>query len=186
MIRRLLALLAVLVLLAACGDARPTTEGGYVAGQEGLTIIEPADRAAAPQVSGPSLLHEGQTLTLADHAGKVIVLNVWGSWCAPCRAEAADLADTARENPEVAFVGINTRDLDRGPALAFMRSFNVEYDSIYDPRGQVLLEFSGVLSPNGIPTTLVIDKEGRVAARVVGIVDRTTLTGLIDDIGQGT
>ncbi|MGJ3508922.1 TlpA family protein disulfide reductase [Enemella sp. A6] len=187
-LRRALVLFGVLTLglvLSACGNDRPTTQEGFVGGDGGLTIVPPDEREPAPMISGPDLASEGE-ISLADHAGKVIVLNVWGSWCAPCRAEAPDLVAAAAETEGTAqFVGLNTRDLGKAQGMKFVAEQGIPYPSIFDPQGELLLEFSGTIPPSGIPTTLVIDKEGRVAARVIGEVNKTTLVGLVEDIAAG-
>lgn len=173
------------VVLAGCSAEGPTTQEGYVGGSGGLTIVPPSERDPAPMVSGPDLASDG-TIDLADYAGQVIVLNVWGSWCAPCRHEAPDLVAAADETAGVAqFVGLNTRDLDKAQGMRFVENFELNYPSIFDPQGKLLLEFSGSIPPSGIPTTLVIDKEGRVAARVIGTVTKSTLVGLVEDIAAG-
>ena len=125
-------------------------------------------------------------MSTGDYPGKVVVINVWGSWCGPCRLEAKDLAEASEESTETAaFVGLNIRDSSPDAARAFVRAFEIGYPHIYDPNGEQLVRFAGTLPPNGIPTTLLIDREGRIAARVVGVVDKSTLLGLIDDVAQG-
>ena len=126
------------------------------------------------------------TVSTDDYPDRVVVINVWGSWCGPCRLEAKDLADASRETAKTAaFVGINIRDTNPDAARAFVRAFDVPYPHIYDPNGAQLVRFAGTLPPNGIPATLIIDRDGRIAARVVGVVDKTTLLGLINDVYQG-
>ncbi|SDB80242.1 Thiol-disulfide isomerase or thioredoxin [Raineyella antarctica] len=174
--------------LAACGGGSDSvnTQSGFVSGDGGVTILSPDKRPAAPVVSGPVLGGQGATLSTKASAGKVLVLNVWGSWCAPCRAEAPGLvAAAARTTDRADFIGLNTRDLDPHPAEAFERGFGVKYPSIYDPAGKLLLEFSDQLPPSGIPSTLVIDAQGRVAARIIGATTETTLVGVIDDVIAG-
>lgn len=180
---RVLALLVVgLLVLAGCGG--PTNNEGFVTGEPGLTRVAPEDREPGPVVAGTSL--EGTPLSTGDHRGKVVVVNLWGSWCAPCRKEAPDLEEAAQRTAGRAqFLGINFRDSAPGPALAFQRSFGVSYPSFYDPDGRLLLSWQGQLSPAGIPSTLVIDAEGRVAARIVGPTTATTLVGLVDDVAAG-
>ncbi|MCT1357924.1 TlpA family protein disulfide reductase [Rothia kristinae] len=120
-----------------------------------------------------------------DHPGKVVVVNVWASWCGPCRKEAPDLAAASRDTAKTArFVGLNIRD-DREAAQAFTRAFKTPYPSIFDPEGKQLVKFSGQLSTTAIPTTLVIDRAGRSAARITGPVDRDTLAALITDTANG-
>ncbi|MDO5681294.1 MAG: TlpA disulfide reductase family protein [Propionibacteriaceae bacterium] len=168
--------------LAGCSSGSGGAEG-FVAGKTGLTQVAVADRVEAPVASGPGL---GGGEVTTSHPGKVVVINVWGSWCEPCRAEAADLEAAWQDTKDVAqFVGIDTRDPDPAPALAFVRTFNITYPSIFDPQGRSLLEFSGTLPPSGIPSTLIVDAEGRIAARVIGEVDRNTLTGLVRDTAEG-
>lgn len=173
------------VVLAGCSAEGPTTQEGYVGGSGGLTIVPPDERDPAPMVSGPDLASDG-VIDLADYEGQVIVLNVWGSWCAPCRHEAPDLVAAAAETEGTAqFVGLNTRDLDKAQGMRFVENFELNYPSIFDPQGKLLLEFSGSIPPSGIPTTLVIDQEGRVAARVIGTVTKSTLVGLVEDVAAG-
>jgi len=193
-LRRALTALAggVLVLaLAGCGTSGAavgsTADQGFVSGDGGVTILAPDQRPAAPVVSGPKLGDDGATLSTDAWPGKVVVVNVWGSWCAPCRAEAPDLVEAADRTADVAaFVGLNTRDLDPAPAEAFVRSYGIGYPSIYDPSGRVLLEFSDQLPPSGIPSTLVIDQQGRVAARIIGRTTAATIVGVVTDVASGS
>lgn len=176
--------------LAACGsgssDNVASSQGGFVSGDGGVTILPVGKRPAAPVVSGPTLGDEKTSLSTQASAGKVLVLNVWGSWCAPCRAEAPDLVRAAEQTKDRAdFIGLNTRDLDPLPAQAFVRSFGISYPSIYDPSGRLLLDFSSQLPPSGIPSTLVVDKDGKVAARIIGKTTEATLVGVIDDVAAG-
>ncbi|OYO09158.1 hypothetical protein CGZ98_15485 [Enemella evansiae] len=172
------------LLITGCSSSVSGGGGtGFVAGSTGLTRVPPDQRKPAPQASGTGL--NGEQLT-TSHPGKVVVINVWGSWCAPCRKEAPDLVAAHQQTKDTAvFIGIDTRDPDPAPAQAFVRNFGVTYPSIYDPEGRTLLQFSGELPPSGIPSTLVIDPQGRVAARVIGTVDTTTLVGLVNDTAAG-
>ena len=110
-------------------------------------------------------------------------LNIWASWCAPCRAEAPALEQLSRElGPEgVQFVGINTRDT-KTAAEAFVKRFDLTYPDVWDPDGKIQLQFRGTLPPQAIPSTLVIDRQGRVAARILGKVDRTQMRELLKDL----
>ena len=169
--------------LAGCsgGEVGSSGDQGYVAGKGIVTTVAAADRERPGEVSGTTL--DGNDVSLGDYRGKVVVLNVWGSWCPPCRAEAPMLADAARDlaDQDVVFLGINSRNPERAGPRAFERRFDVPYESIYDPDGRTLLAFHGTLSPNSIPSTVVIDRQGRVAASVIGSVSRTTLDDLVDD-----
>ena len=174
--------------LAACstGGSAATPQSGFVSGDGGVTILPVDKRPDAPVVSGPVLGARDTTMSTQASDGKVLVINVWGSWCAPCRQEAPELvAAAARTADRADFIGLNTRDLDALPAEAFERGFEVEYPSIYDPAGRLLLEFSDQLPPSGIPSTLVVDRDGKVAARIIGATTETTLVGVIDDVTAG-
>ncbi|HEX6887017.1 MAG TPA: TlpA disulfide reductase family protein [Candidatus Nanopelagicales bacterium] len=187
---RAAALVAVGAVLAGCSQDVSAGERvaggdvaaqGYVSGDGSTTIVAEADRKPAPQFTGETLA--GGQFDLAEHRGAVVVLNVWASWCAPCRAEAADLAAVATEKAEdgVVFVGLNTRD-SAAPANAFVSRFGLPYDNVIDTNGTKQLLFRDTLPPAAIPSTLVIDRAGRVAARAIGEVDRSRLLGLIEPI----
>lgn len=170
-------------LLAGCsGDAVGSSgDQGYVAGKGIISTVPAADREPAGTVEGTTL--DGEQVSLRDYRGQVVVLNVWGSWCPPCRAEAPMLAAAARDLEErgVAFLGINSRNPEQAGPRAFERRFKVPYDSIYDPDGRTLLAFRGTLPANAIPSTVVVDARGRVAGSVVGSITRTTLNDLVED-----
>jgi thiol-disulfide isomerase/thioredoxin len=175
-------LLAGTALSACSSDVGTSGDTGFVSGKGIITRLPAAERETPGEVSGETL--EGEPVSLEDFEGKTVVVNVWGSWCAPCRAEAPELVAASEElaDRDVEFLGINSRDLDKAAALAFQRRFEVPYPSIYDQRGRTLLAFRGTLSPNAIPSTVVIDDRGRVAASVIGEVSRSTLVGLVEDV----
>jgi thiol-disulfide isomerase/thioredoxin len=152
-----------------------------VAGNGTVTIVPPKDRDQPVRLVGRSI--EGNVVDVAAHRGHPVVVNVWGSWCGPCRKEAPALqAAYVQLKPSgVAFLGIDTRDDDLAQAKAFQESFGITYPSIVDDGGSVLLNLRGVVTPSAVPTTLVLDEQGRVAARVSGPVDTTTLVGLVHD-----
>ncbi|MEU4608332.1 TlpA disulfide reductase family protein [Kribbella sp. NPDC023972] len=176
---------AVLLAATACSSGQQAAQNrqgqtGFVSGSGNVSVFAPADRKQAPALTGTTL--DGKTWSLADQTGKVVVLNVWGSWCNPCRKEAPDLVAAAKElGPSVQFVGLNTRDLDKAPPRKFAQEFGMTYPSIFDPSGKLLLGFRGQISPSAIPSTLVIDKNGKVAARVLGEVSKQTLLGMVAD-----
>jgi thiol-disulfide isomerase/thioredoxin len=180
------ALLAGTALSAsACSKVGSTGDKGYIDGDGVITVLPVGDRKKPGEVSGETL--QGDQLSLASYAGKVIVVNVWGAWCPPCRAEADELAAAARElAPQgVVFVGINSRDSSRDNALAFERTYDVPYPSIYDPGGRNLLAFRRTLTPNSIPSTVIIDRQGRVAASILGgVTSKTTLVDLVEDVSK--
>jgi peroxiredoxin len=153
----------------------------YIAGDGTVTEIAPENRKAAVEYAGVS--EHGDAISSADYAGQVVVLNYWYSTCAPCRAEAPDLAalSTKYEGRGASFLGVNVRD-QADTARSFAETFKVPYPSIVDTDGALQLAFTGTVSPNAVPTTLVIDKEGRVSARILGRVsERSILDTLIHD-----
>jgi thiol-disulfide isomerase/thioredoxin len=183
LVRTLLAVLLLGSAASACGGSPGTGDKGYVDGEGIITRLSVGDRRPPGEVSGTTL--EGDELSLDEYAGKVIVLNVWGSWCPPCRKEARTLAAAARELEAdgVAFLGVNTKDSSPDQGLAFQRRYDVPYPSFFDPSGRTLLAFRGTLNPSSIPSTVVIDQQGRVAASVLGEVpSQQTLVGLVRDV----
>lgn len=146
----------------------------------GLTLYPDEQGILLPAIEGRTLA--GETLSLQDLRGHVVVINVWGSWCAPCRAEAPDLAAISKETAPrgVRFVGIDTRD-NPAAGRAFERNYGTSYPSYDDQNGLVLAQFTGIIPVSAVPSTLVADRDGVIRARVVGRVDATTLRGLIED-----
>jgi thiol-disulfide isomerase/thioredoxin len=190
LVQRACRTLVALVVTALAGSAltgcsRDQANGssgqGYVAGKGIITSLPTADRKAPGRVAGTTL--GGRHIALSDFRGKVVVVNVWGSWCPPCRAEAPMLASAARDLAPrgVVFLGIDSRNPERAGPQAFERHYRIPYDSIYDPDGRTLLAFHGTLPPNSIPSTVVIDRQGRVAGSVIGTITRTTLDDLVQD-----
>jgi len=168
-----------LLALTACGGKDPAVGSGFVAGDGSLVVIDPAQRQLAPEITGATL--DGKPFSLATLRGTIAVLNVWASWCAPCRAEAPVLEKTwlSQQSKGVQFVGLDTRDSDTA-ALSFIRKFGITYPNVIDRDGALQLRFSGTLPPEAIPSTLVIDAEGKVAARALGKVSESTLLGMIE------
>jgi thiol-disulfide isomerase/thioredoxin len=171
--------------LAACADTKVTPSSGngqrYVAGNGTIQVIKPSDRKAAPELTGTTL--DGGSFSLADLRGSVTVVNVWASWCSPCRAEAPGLQKVSTDlaTQGVRFVGIDTRDTNDN-AKAFERRFGITYPSIVDQDGALLLRFKETLPPQAIPTTLVIDKNGRMAARALKPLTEEQLRELIRSV----
>jgi thiol-disulfide isomerase/thioredoxin len=188
---RIAAVLAATLIVVSCartGADEPTRSGGqvgYPTVPRNLTRIPPEQRQELPIVSGPAL-GSNRTISSQDYRGKVVVINVWGSWCPPCRKEAPDLQAASVETKDSAqFIGITSKDYDPAPAEAFVRSFQITYPSIYDPNGKVLLAFAGELPPSAIPSTMIIDRQGRLAVRVLSEVSKITLVDMINDVANG-
>jgi thiol-disulfide isomerase/thioredoxin len=171
------AMLTVLSLGACSGalsDGPSTSDQGFVSGDGTLTVLPTDQRGEAPTLVGEKL--GGGDFDLADYRGDVVVLNVWGSWCGPCRKEAPELQAVydKLKGDGVKFVGLNTRDKPE-PAQAFVDRFGITFPTVLDPDGKLQLAFSDTLPPAAIPSTLVIDREGRVAARIIGPLESSTV-----------
>jgi thiol-disulfide isomerase/thioredoxin len=178
--------LVAAALLSGCGSNGSSSgdgSAGFVAGDGSVQVLAASSRTAAPAITGTTLT--GARLDVASLRGKVVVLNYWASWCSPCREEAAALqrAYDATRSTGVAFVGVVAGGKDSIPnALAFTKRFDVPYPSIYDGDNAVLLNLAGTLPPAAVPSTLVLDKQGRVAARTLGPVDYSGLLGMIEPL----
>ena len=186
-------LVAVAIVLgaAACSDdpnsiaaqAKAGDQKGYVSGDGAVETIPQADRAEPVELRGELL--DGTAWDSASARGEVLVVNVWGSWCAPCVAEAPDLQEVweglEAEDAPVQFIGINFRE-DPARGAAFEKKAGTTYPSLSDEAsgGVLILALEGK-APT-VPTTLVLDTEGRIAARVNGPVSASTLRGLVDDV----
>lgn len=152
---------------------------GYVAGDGSVSEYAP-DKRGEP-VAFDAAMFDGSTVSAESMRGKPVVLNFWYAGCAPCRAEAPDLVALHEEyGDEARFMGVNLRD-QKATAEAFERTFGVDYPSATDVNGAVLLALSDYVPPQAVPTTLVLDSQGRVAARVLGKADKSTLDTLIKD-----
>jgi len=175
------AALGLSLILAACGTAQGSGDAGFVAGDGSLVLLDESARQPVPELSGETL--DGGTWRMTDHLGEVIVLNVWASWCAPCRAEAPELQEVWEEfeGRGVQFVGLDTRDSDAA-ARAFVETYGITYPNVIDRDGQLQLLFADTLPPQAIPSTIVIDPEGRVAGRALGKVSASALRGLIEPL----
>ncbi len=173
---RFAGLLAVIcmaaVSLSACasGDDAVAQGGTFdfvsPGGQTEIFYDPPAGRGTIGTVSGPDLMTEGKTTSLDDYEGQVVVLNVWGQWCGPCRGEANDLEQVyeATKDQGVAFLGINVRDNQQDKAQDFVINNKVSYPSIYDPAKRTMIALGANYPTSVIPTTVVLDREHRVAA----------------------
>lgn len=184
--RALVGLILSVGLVAACtpndSGAGEIPGQGYVSGDGSVRVYEAGNREGPVVVAGTSF--EGDRVDSGSWAGDVVVLNTWYASCAPCRAEAPGLVELANEFDEVRFIGINTRD-DAGAALPFQRTYDIPYPSIEDRTGEVVARLSGVVPLQAVPTTVVLDGSGKVAARVIGQVEKSVLEDLIEEIRSG-
>ena len=174
------------LVLSACSSGGTSGGSGntnFITGSDGIATVKKGDRQTAPNLSGKTI--DGKTLSTADYKGKVLVVNVWGSWCSPCRAEADNLVQVAKAtaNKDVQFVGLNTRDTSTDPAVAFEKKYQVPYPSLYDPTGKLMLRFKkGTLNPQAIPSTIVIDRDGKIAARALQALSEEKLREMLDPV----
>ncbi|GAA2036612.1 TlpA disulfide reductase family protein [Pseudokineococcus marinus] len=169
--------------LAGCttSDAQPSVvDQGYVAGDGSLVQLAPDERGEPVELAGTTL--QGEAVDVADWRGAPVVLNTWFAACGPCRLEAPDLAEVSAETADegVRFLGLNTSD-GAAQGIAFEEQFGITYPSLLDRDGEGVLALRGQLPPSATPTTLVLDPQGRVAARFLGPVDPSTLRTVIDD-----
>ena len=169
------ALIAAMLFLTSCsgGGTSAPNEDAFISGNGSILQISPANREVVPNLSGKTL--DG---TFTQSSGTITIINVWASWCSPCRAEAPTLQALATTFPNVQFVGILTRD-NQVAAKAFVKRFKITYPTLVDDA--LLVAFPGV-TPNAIPTTLILDKRNRVAARISGEALYTDLKRIINQV----
>ncbi|MCJ0869575.1 TlpA disulfide reductase family protein [Streptomyces sp. AP-93] len=169
------------------GGEPPGPGSATVRTMSAAAVVDSAVRPQAPALEGADL--DGKPVGLAEFRGQVVVLNVWGSWCGPCRAEADDLERLSGQTRAqgVRFLGINTRDRDRATARSFVRAHGLGFPSLHDPTGELLLRFPpALLNPQTIPSTLVIDRRGRIAVSIGGAVTEEELSPLLTRVAQET
>jgi thiol-disulfide isomerase/thioredoxin len=183
-------LAAVLLALAGCATGHGAVDvdnGGdfrFVAGTPAGTVIAPGQRASAPTFTGTLL--DGKPFSSTSLRGSVAVLNFWGSWCAPCRVETPQFSQVASSvaGRGVRFLGVDVKD-DEQFAQAFLSTRSISYPSLYDPRGEVALAFRDYPA-NAIPSTIVLDRQGRVAAVYTAAVTEPDLRAVLDAVtGEG-
>lgn len=182
------ALLAVGLALAACSSSNGSQTSGqsFVAGDHTITLLAPDQRPTPGTLRGQTI--DGKVLDLVSQKGHAVVLNVWGSWCAPCQKEAPALEKASQELKAkgVTFIGINTRENgNKDAAAAFQRTYGITYPSLFDADSNALLALRGAVSANAIPSTVVIDPQGRIAARISGATTTATLVDLVQDVLTG-
>ncbi|BDS49930.1 TlpA family protein disulfide reductase [Rhodoluna lacicola] len=184
MIRALIAAATAVALLTGCSANDPLAaqykagdNKNYIAGDGTVTEFAKSNRGAAVKWSGISAT--GEELSSRSLAGVVTVMNFWYAGCAPCRAEAPDLVALQAEFGNVQFIGVNVRD-SAETSMAFEKNFDITWPSVIDAKtGSVLLAFTGIVTPQAVPTTIVIGKDGKVTSRVLGRIDKSILRTLI-------
>jgi len=164
-----------LILTSCSAGGTSINENSYVAGDGVVTEIKSGNRKLGPIINGRSIT--GSNVSMKP--GRVTLVKVWASWCSPCRAEAPVLEDLSKEFPTVQFVGLLTRDSIES-AQAFKKRFAITYPTISDD--QILLGFRQSLAVAAIPTTFLIDKEGKVAARISGEITYSSIKKLLEEL----
>lgn len=182
---RSMLLAAVAVPLAACTvnddplaqQARAGDNKNYIAGDGAVEEYAPDKRTEPVQITAET--YQGTQVDFADYVGSPVVMNFWYAACAPCRIEAPHLRKLNDDFAgQVNFLGVNVRD-EKEAALAFERSFEIPYESVQDTSGAIQLAMTQYVPLQAVPTTLVLDRKGRVRARVIGAVEEGTLRALI-------
>jgi thiol-disulfide isomerase/thioredoxin len=174
---KLILALAAILALTSCstGGVSSNSENAYISGDGSSIVLSKSERVLAPKIEGETL--DGTTFT--SQPGKITVVNVWASWCSPCRAEAPTLEEFAINNPDIQFVGILTRD-NLTSANSFVKRFGLTYPTLIDDA--IIPSFRGTLPANAIPTTIVIDTDGRVAARISGQVTVSSMREVLEKV----
>ena len=169
-------LLAVVLVAGWAGSGKSSVT--VIDGNTGAVVYPAGHRPLAPEFTGSTLT--GSKLSFSAYRGKVVVLNFWGSWCDPCRAEASTLALVAKQYQPtgVSFLGVDERDTTAS-AEAFIRNYGITYPSLNDPSQEIALDFTAVVPLQGTPTTLVIDRTGHIAGAVFGSATYPELTAIL-------
>lgn len=182
------AVAASALALAGCSPPDSGSSSQFAAGDDGkpspLTVVPAEDREPAPILEGEDLT--GKQVSSNTYEGQILVVNLWGSWCGPCREEAPELRKASQRMSDdgVQFLGITTRS-DPEQDRAFVEEYGLDYPSIQSPDGSVELAFADSLPAVAVPTTWIIDAEGRVAVRITDTVTVAMLVGLVDDVRTG-
>ena len=181
-------LVASLLVTGGCVSndplAQDATNVNFTSADGTVTEVAPANRGDAVSFESSDMT-DGSTVSAEDYRGSVLVVNFWYASCPPCRAEAPDLAElaTVYADQGVRFLGVNVYDNASG-AQSFEKTFDIPYPSALDAdSGELRLAFAGDLPPSGIPTTFIVDRDGRVAARLLGyIYDRSMFEDMLDRV----
>lgn len=181
--RILLALCCAAVSLAGCnapgdGAGAPTAGSGYQAGDGSYTVFPAAERGAPIEVRGTDL--DGKAVDANDWRGEVAVINFWYAACPPCRAEAGDLQQLHEDFADVYFLGVNPRD-EAATARAFVTKFALTYPNMLDTNATTIASLQGKVPLQAMPTTIVVDRQGRIYGRILGRITPSVLRGMIED-----
>ena len=184
-----LAAATALVLAGCSSGSDAVVQGGsfqFVSpgGQTAITYDPPSSRGTVGNLQGPDLLDQATTVQLDGFAGQVVVLNIWGQWCAPCRTEAADLEQvyTATRASAVQFLGVDVRDANVSAPQDFVRDRGITYPSIWDPPYRSLLALGSSFPTSTTPATLVLDRAHRVAAVYLSAVTAEQLQPVVERV----
>ncbi|MGA1310848.1 MAG: TlpA family protein disulfide reductase [Candidatus Nanopelagicales bacterium] len=178
-------LLVISLLITSCStpvsNISSDSESGFVSGDGTSIFLNQNERKPAPELSNVEFL--SSEIDLKTLKNKVVLINVWGSWCSPCRKEAPELEELYLKNKadNVEFIGINIRD-SKISANRFIENFSITYPNIFDRDGKLLLGYKDSLPANAIPSTILIDKNGLVAARQLGPIDKSLIQGFITEL----
>lgn len=192
LVRKLVPAAAIVLAATSCATGTDAVaQGGsfdFVSpgGQTEIFYDPPQTRGSIGPLAGPNLMEDGQRVSLDDYAGQVVVINLWGQWCAPCRAEADDLETSyeATRDLGVQFLGINVRDPQRDKAQDFVIDNQVTYPSIYDPPMRTLSALGGNYPTSVIPSTLILDRQHRVAGVFLRALLADDLTPVIERVAS--
>jgi thiol-disulfide isomerase/thioredoxin len=187
-VRRRLGTLAcatALMLTGGCSTLQGSAGKNFVPGDGSITQIAQDDRGHAVSLDGTDL--SGEPVSLASMRGRPTVVNVWGAWCGPCQKEAPLLVEAKRTlGDRVHFLGIDSRDAGTAAGRTFQARNDITWPSLFSPGGEAVLAFNGLVSPRGVPTTVVLDAEGRAAAVVSGeIPTALTLVQIVREVARG-
>ncbi len=171
-----------MLAVTGCSDLQGTDGKEWITGEAKVITVPEAERVAPVEASGEDL--DGDDLAIEDYRDRVVVLNVWAQWCPPCRKEMPLLVDVVGDlGDDAVLVGINVRETGVDNARAFMRTSEVDFPSFYDPGSEILLALTDKVGPYSLPSTVVLDREGRMAALVLGeIPSARTMSDVIDDV----
>ncbi|WP_338752233.1 TlpA disulfide reductase family protein [Janibacter alittae] len=174
-----LAVMAIAGCSSSSDTADAAQDAGYRSGDGALRMIAPEDRGEPVDLAGETI--RDKTWDSADHRGQVVVVNLWASWCGPCAKEAPHLVATyeAMKGEDVTFVGIDYRESSVATGLAQAKTWGFVWPSIYDESGTTAIAMQGMMTTQ--PSTAVLDRQGRIAAVVLGATTESTLTGMIED-----